>query len=207
MDDEVLGCGGTIIKHINIGDIVDVCFLTDSSSTQYYADDEKRRKKYFQAQSVKDLLGIRQLFFLEFEDMKLDSIPISSIAKKLSEIVKNVNPDIIYTHHKGDLNKDHRVAHEATLIAARPHTKIKAIYSYEVLSTTEIGIHNFTPDHFIDITDFIDRKKEAFNVYEDEIREYPHARSLKGIEVLASYRGIMCHSHYAEAFQTVRRIE
>ncbi len=208
MDDEVLGCGGTILKHIKNKDKVYACFMTDSSSTQYVGDLKKLKIKYEQAREVQKLLKIKDIFFLDFPDMKLDTIPIAEVSKKLSEVVNKIKPDIVYTHCKNDLNKDHRITFEATLVATRPASStVKKILSYEILSSTELGLAEFKPTTYVEINNFIRQKKIAFLKYKDEIRQYPNPRSTQAIEILARKRGLEIGKTHAEAFELIRDIK
>lgn len=208
MDDEVLGVGGTISKHKNMGDLVSVCYVTDSSTCQYDGDEEKLNLKYDESKRVKAVLGIDEQFWLDFPDMKLDTVTISEIAKGLSGIVEKLDPTIIYTHASGDLNKDHRLIHEASLIAARPiSSSVFKIYNYEVPSSTEWGLTKFNPNTYSVLSEKnLEKKMKALEQYTLELRDPPHPRSLEGIKILAQHRGMAINKEYAEAFELVRYI-
>lgn len=207
MDDEIIGIGGTILKHIRADDQVNVCYMTDSSTFQYPGNKSKLNRKYEQARRIQEKLGIANLFFLNFPDMKLDTIPIGVMSSKLSEIINKIDPGIVYTNSDSDLNKDHRITNEATLVATRPTcSNVSKIYAYEVLSSTEWGIKTFEPNVYVDITDTLEEKLNAVSQYEDEVREFPHPRSLEGMRYLARARGMtVCHE-YAEALKLIREV-
>jgi len=125
--------------------------------------------------------------------------------------VKNskINPEIVYTHHIGDLNVDHQVTHKVVMTACRPQPGfcVKTIYAFEVLSSTEWqtpSLVPFVPNVFIDITDYLSVKMDASKAYHKEMREVPHSRSLQHIELLAKHRGYTVGIHAAEAFMLVR---
>jgi len=204
MDDETLGCGGAIARHAADGDEVHVCFMTDSSTTQYAGDEAKLRPKYEQAKEVASILGIAQLHHLDFPDMKLDTVPIPDLASSVSAIARTVEPEIVYTHHPGDRNKDHALTYEATMVAARPRPgqSIRRVLSYEVLSSTEWGDRHlpFVPNCYVDIEAWLDAKLQAMGCYTDELRDPPHPRSLEGVRVHARDRGMSVGLEYAEAF-------
>ena len=138
-DDEVLGCGGTIAKHISEGDEVHTLFIADgvkSRTKRVKNDFEDRNKACNLAQSF---LRIKSTNFLEFPDNKLDSIPLLNIIQKIESIIEKIRPKIVYTHHHGDLNIDHKITHNATLTACRPlpDSSVKEIYGFEVISSTD----------------------------------------------------------------------
>ena len=207
MDDEALGCGGTIARHAADGDAVHVVFMTDSSTTQYAGDATKLRRKYDEAARVAEILGIEELHFLDFPDMKLDTVPIAELAGAVAGVARQIQPTVVYTHHPGDRNKDHPLAYEATMVAARPQpgNSIKRVLAYEVLSSTEWGeLHvPFVPNHFVDISGHVDAKVAAMQCYSDELRDPPHPRSLEAIRVRARDRGMSVGLEAAEAFRVL----
>jgi LmbE family N-acetylglucosaminyl deacetylase len=206
-DDEVLGCGGTIVKHALGGDEIYLCIVTKAYSPDWSEDFLRNRSK--EIKEANEILGIKKNYFLDFPTVKLDTIPQKELIGALSKVVNEVNPDILYVPHKGDLNKDHRLVFEASLVATRPaNRKIKRILSYETLSETEWGhpIEPFIPNVYVDISETFERKIEAMKAYESELRQYPHPRSLEIIEVLAKKRGSEVGVNFAEAFILIREI-
>jgi LmbE family N-acetylglucosaminyl deacetylase len=207
-DDEVLGCGATIAKHTKNGDKVQVIFLADGFSSRL--NDDNRDKP---AKQVAKILNYNQPVFLNFPDNQLDTIPLLEVVKKIEKIVEGFQPDIIYTHNFGDLNIDHQITHKAVMTACRPQPDfcVKEIYSFEVFSATHWQSQSmgdlFNPNYFIDVTDFMEQKMEALKHYDEEMREYPHARSYKAIKYLAIYRGSTVGVKYAEAFVVERLIK
>ena len=211
-DDEALGCGATIAKHTANGDKVNVIFVADgvSSRQKQIENLEQRHQATYKALNI---LGCEQPIFLDFPDNKLDSIVLLDIVQKLEAIIDDIKPNIIYTHHYGDLNIDHQITHKATITACRPQPNfyIKEIYSFETFSATHwqslsMG-HYFNPNYFVDISDFMDKKIKALKCYDKEMRVYPHARSYEAIKSLAQFRGITVSVKYAEAFCVERIIE
>ncbi|MFX0135248.1 MAG: PIG-L deacetylase family protein, partial [Candidatus Hodarchaeota archaeon] len=148
-DDEVLGCGGTIKKHTEIGDQVYVCIVTEAYTPEWSEDYIKNREK--EIEKCKKILGIEKYFFLKLPTVKLDQYPQKDLNAKITDIVISIKPDVLYIPHKGDLNKDHRLVFEASLVASRPlDHKIGKILSYECLSETEWGnsIEPFIPNTY-----------------------------------------------------------
>ena len=128
-------------------------------------------------------------------DNRMDGIGLLDIVKRVEEVVEEVEPNIVYTHHGGDLNIDHRITHQAVMTACRPvpGSKVGAMYACEIPSSTEwastaIG-EPFRPTHFVDIGSHMSTKLQALDCYEGEMRAFPHARSLRAVETLANLRG------------------
>lgn len=206
-DDEVLGAGGTIAKHTAEGDDVYLCIMTKAYTPEWSEKFIKSRSK--EIEKSKKILGIKKVYFLDYPTVKLDTIPQKELNDSISSVVNEVQPEIAYIPHKGDLNKDHRIVFEASLVALRPlHSKIKRILSYETLSETEWGenIEPFTPNFFIDITKTMNKKIEAIKAYMSELKPYPHPRSLEIIEALAKKRGSEVGVNLAESFMLIREI-
>jgi len=168
-------------------------------------DSEKRLN---QAKDVANELNAK-LYTENLPDNQFDSVSLLSITKIIEKIILEVNPNIIYTHYSHDLNIDHRLTCEAVMTACRPvsENKIKQILCFETLSSTEWQVKDyrqFCPNYYIDISDYIEKKKKLLKNYDDEMRVFPHSRSYEGIETLAKYRGIEIGVDAAEAFCAVR---
>ena len=204
-DDEVLGCGGTMARHIADGDEVHVLFVADGETSRGMKALPNRN---FMALAASKVLGTRPPQFLDFSDQRLDQLGLLDIVKLIEVHVFMVKPTIVYTHHAGDLNLDHRIVHQAVMTACRPlpGSSVDAIYAFEVLSSTEWGT-GFAPNHFVDINGsaFLD-KMAALKCYASEIREHPHPRSFETVHRLEKLRGAACGVDRAEAFMTLRSI-
>jgi len=208
MDDEILGVGGTIAKHVARGDHVTVCIVCkrayDHKFDPVLVEEEKAATR-----RAADILGYHDLRFLDLRDELLDERVLDVIVP-LEACVQDVKPDIVYTHHRGDSNQDHDVVLRASLIACRAiaSPKIARVLAYEVLSSTDLAPpfpeRAFQPNFYADITHFIGRKIDAMKAYARELREFPHPRSAKGIEVLAQKRGMEVGFVAAEAFMVIR---
>jgi LmbE family N-acetylglucosaminyl deacetylase len=157
------------------------------------------------------LIGAKEVFTASFPDNSFDSVPLLDIVKKIEEIKQKTKPQIIFTHHFGDMNIDHQITHQAVLTATRPMQgeTVKEIYSCEIPSSTEWNFEpnkQFTPNVFFDVSKTIDKKIKALEKYKSELREYPHPRSLQHIKELAKFRGARCGLNFAEAFYLVRSV-
>ena len=212
-DDEALGCGGTMAYHSHLGDDVHVIFLADGVASRNSSVKELEivKRKEISKNACK-ILGVSNLYFLEFPDNKLDSIPLLDIIKPFEKLLYKIKPSIVYTHHQGDLNIDHSVTHNVVMTACRPSPNffVKEIYSFEVLSSTEWAspsMHNtFIPNKFIDISSTIDIKIKSLEAYAMEMRSFPHSRSIETVKALATLRGSSIGISAAESFMVNRII-
>jgi len=206
-DDEVLGCGGTVVRFAKEGNTIILCVVTKAYTPDWSA--EYIQKKSEEIEKSNQKLGITQTIFLDFPTVKLDTIPQKELNDVIFKIINEQKPDILFIPHRGDLNRDHRIVHEAALVASRPYaTNVKKILAYETLSETEWGrsIAQFRPDVYVDITGYINMKTEAMLIFETEIKPAPHPRSENIISVLAQKRGSEIGVDYAEAFMLIREI-
>lgn len=211
-DDEVLGCGGTIKKYVSRGNEIFLCIVTKAYTPDWSGDFIKNREE--EIKCAKNSLGIKEVVFLGLPTVKLDTVPQKELNDSISECIKNINPDIVFVPFHGDINKDHKLVSEATLVAVRPKPglSVKKVYCYEVLSETEWAkpaqkIEDvFIPNFYEDISDYLNDKLKAMECYKSELKDYPHPRSLEGIKVLAQKRGTECGTKAAEAFILLREV-
>lgn len=208
-DDEALGCGGTIARHVSEGDSVSIVYMADGTTSRELSGSKEAKNRLDDSQKARQILGITKAFFLEFPDNQMDSLPLLSIVKALEPIIQKIEPEIIYTHHHGDLNIDHQITHQAVLTACRPqpNSSVKQIYCFEVMSSTEWNSPDFSPflpTAFVDITNFLETKIKAVRAYHSEMRDPPHSRSIEHTKILASHRGHCIGVQAAEAFMLCR---
>ena len=127
-------------------------------------------------------------------------------------MINEVQPEIVYIPHRGDINKDHRLVFDAAMVAARPKpgSPIKEILSYETLSETGWSapfVENaFIPNVYVDISETLEIKLRAISAYKKELKEFPHPRSLEAISALAKLRGSSIGVGAAEAFMLIREL-
>lgn len=211
-DDDVLGCGGTIARHVRRGDTVTVVFLTDGVGAREFgvADEVAARRKAGIA--ALNTLGVLDPIFGDLPDNQLDTIPLLQIAKAIEAVAARMDFTTVYTHHHGDLNVDHRLAHEAVMTAFRPTPgrSVKTILTFETASSTEWRTPNagnaFLPNFFVAIDDVLDVKLAALRAYNEEMPAWPHARSVEALEYQARWRGAAVGKAAAEAFVMIRHI-
>jgi LmbE family N-acetylglucosaminyl deacetylase len=208
MDDEVLGVGGTIAKHVAEGDEVFVCFIAHRVYDHRY-DEEKNKTEMQCALKAKEILGYKEANFFNLSDERLDGCT-QEIIMPLEQYVKKVNPEVVYLCHHGDNNQDHRAVFQAAMVVLRPiaNLNIKKVLCYEVPSSTEqapaLKDCVFLANVHVDIEQCLKTKIEALSCYKTELREFPHPRSVRGIEVLAMKRGSEVGFKAAEAFMLIR---
>ncbi len=215
-DDEVLGAGGMIARHISQGDRVSVLILGEGITSRYPKRSMAPKKDLalLEKRSQKALksLGVHQTFYFRLPDNRFDGQDLLDIVKIVESVKKKVRPSVIYTHHIGDLNRDHHLTCQAVVTATRPMPgeTVKKIYSFEVLSSSEWNFARpeppFTPNVYMDITRYLRAKISAFEMYDGEVQPDTHPRSSRGIETLAALRGLQSGVKYAEAFQLIRQI-
>ena len=211
-DDEVLGCGGYMVKFSRQGEVF-TAVVTEGCSTQYREDDVEGliRKKQADCALANKILGAREVIFGRFPDMKLESAGHTKLNAFLEELIDEIKPDFILTHHFGDVNLDHRCVCSSVLVAARPLGKKPCnLLLFETPSATEWGGVDlrsvFTPNYYVDIKDSLTRKIEALQCYGMELRKFPHPRSEEGVRAYASFRGLACGLEAAEAYSACRLI-
>jgi LmbE family N-acetylglucosaminyl deacetylase len=212
-DDEVLGCGASLARFASAGRATHVAFLADGvgARTSSEAADSTTRKAA--ADSAAKILGVRSVEHFDLPDNRLDTVPLLEITKLVESLIAKHRPDIVMTHHAGDVNIDHRRAHQAVVTACRPQPSscVRGIFSFEVPSSTEwqppASAAPFAPNLFVDVSAFLAHKRRAMEAYAHEMRAWPHSRSYEAAEHLARWRGASVGCEAAEAFVVLRFIE
>ena len=214
-DDEVLGCFGTVARLIQEGYEAYTLILGEGKTSR----DDKRivenkkdeiAKLNNEIQDANNVIGIKKVFVESFPDNRFDSVDLLDIIKVISKVKDEVKPDIIFTHYEHDLNIDHQITYKAVVTATRPMQDecVKEIYSFEILSSTEWNYPiSFSPDTYYDISNTLDLKIKAMKEYTSELCEYPHPRSLEGIDLNAKYQGMRVGKKAVEAFKCIRIIK
>ena len=210
-DDEVLGCGGTIARHVEEGDTVHIVLMADGVYSRKESSETDFARRIMASKRAQSILGVSFSQSLELPDNKMDSVPLLEIVQTLEPILAEIQPSVIYTHHHGDLNIDHRLTHDAVMTVCRPvpNLSVREIYGFEVLSSTEWATKQnspFLPDYFVDITRQLQTKLDALEAYAEEMRKPPHSRSIAHAEALAHHRGYSIGVDAAESFEVYRII-
>lgn len=200
-DDEVLGAGGIIAKKAKAGESVVVCVATKCKMFS-------KRKEECEASN--SFLGVEETCFLEFPDLGLDTVPHRDVTEAIVEVIQKYKPDNIFTHHPGDLHTDHKALTAAVMVALRPKYEHvpRYAYTYETLSETgwdfQNPVNHFSPNVYIDISDEIDSKMSAMQMYGSQLQT---CRDANAIRALAMFRGSQAGMGYAEAFSLIRGYE
>ena len=210
-DDEVLGAGGTMAKHAAEGDDVEVLLVSDGAMARYETETEaareRRAERRSEAEAAGEILGVSDVTVLDYWGNQLDDVAFIDVVRDVESKVDAFQPSVIYTHHSGDLNVDHELVARAVRTAARPTagSPVDRILSFETLSSTEWGMPSpdnaFQPTTFVDIGEHLDRKMEAINAYESEMRDRPHPRSTEAIRNNATLWGDKSGLLAAEPFE------
>jgi N-acetylglucosamine malate deacetylase 1 len=211
-DDEALGCGGTIARHVAEGDAVVAISMTDGLGARDTTNETDLKRRRSAAQDSAATLGFTWLAAGDFPDNRMDTVPELEVVRFVERAKQETSPSVLYTHHGGDLNVDHRVVFRAVLIACRPQPTEgpHEIRTFEVASSTEWNHPTagtpFIPNLFIGIEPYWERKQASLRAYTDEMRDPPHARSIEGLRHLAGLRGHQAGLSLAEAFVVIRRV-
>ena len=216
-DDEVLGVGGTILCHAKDGDIIHIMIMAEGITSRSEKRDvegasDELAKLHSKCKKVSESLGAEKLIMCKFPDNRMDGVELLDVVKEIEKEVDSFEPEIVYTHHAGDVNVDHTITHNAVITACRslPGCSVKTILFFETLSSTEWQMQTsdkiFYPNWFVDITDTFEEKQKVLHMYESEMRAFPHTRSYKAIENLAHLRGCTVGTEYAEAFMLGRNV-
>jgi len=208
-DDEVLGAGGTIKKNIDQGNEVKIVIMATGifsrrshnfeNSVEY--ENSKKSQKLMEkelkvlrqnAEKASRILGVKDIDFYDFPDNEMDKVSNLEVTKSIEKIIKSFKPEFVLTHSNSDLNIDHRIIHNATLTATRPMntSSVKEVISFEIPSSTEWNFPStFSPNMFVDISKELKFKLKALSQYKSELKQFPHPRSLQGIEIIAKRWG------------------
>jgi LmbE family N-acetylglucosaminyl deacetylase len=209
-DDEILGCGATVNKCTKNGAEVSALILSTGIASRGICNKDEIKKLRQNAKKAADIIGYKKIEFEDFPDNQMDSVCLLDVIKKINYHADMFKPNVIFTHHHGDLNIDHRVTFKAVITAFRPlsNCAVNAILCFETPSSTEWNFPYyksvFSPNIFINVEENISDKVEALNCYESEIRTAPHPRSPELITAIARRWGSVIDLKYAEAFELIR---
>jgi LmbE family N-acetylglucosaminyl deacetylase len=215
-DDETIGCGGTIARHVAEGDDVHVAVVTGHGDDAPHPLWPRKLWDDIRAEAARamDVLGVRHLHFEEVPAVLVAEQPAWKLNKTIGGVVDKIAPDVLFVPFPFDLHKDHREIFHSLSVAWRPHSptgrKIKNVYCYEVQSETHWNAPyleaGFTPNTWVDISAHLETKLRALACYASQIRPAPDARSLDAIRALAVWRGSQQGMAAAEAFVAVRTL-
>jgi LmbE family N-acetylglucosaminyl deacetylase len=207
-DDELLGCGGTLLRRKSEGSELGWLIVTGISEEHGFSREQVEQRDA-EIEQVRTGLGVNQLYNLRLPTTRLDTLPMVDLISSFSEVFKDFQPEEVLTPHKGDIHTDHQIVSKAVASCTKwfRHPSIKSVMAYETLSETEFGLEQnetFHPNVFIDIGSFLERKLELLKIYASELSDFPFPRSETNLKVLAQLRGASAGFKAAEAFQLLR---
>ena len=207
-DDETLGCGGTILRHIKKGNEVFWIIVTEPHKGIGFNKDKLEEHKNL-IKEISKQYNFKKTIELNFPAAELDTIPQKKIIKKISDIIKKEKLEVIFLPFHGDVHSDHRIISECSISSIKwfRNQTVKKIIEYETLSETDFNLNNnkaFFPNMFIDISDYIEKKLKICEIYKNEFNAHPFPRSLKNVESLSIIRGATSGFKNAEAFKVLR---
>lgn len=210
-DDESLGCGGTILRHIAQGDEVHWLLVTGMSLDSGF-NQEQIEVRESEIEKVTGLYGFKQVHELHLPPASLDCLPKGQIIGAISSVVTAVEPEVIYTVYRNDAHSDHEIVFDAVMSATKSfrYPYIKRVLAYETISETDFGMKpedgGFRPNVYFNISKYLERKLEILDVFSSEMGVFPFPRSRKALEALAALRGVQSSCHAAEAFMLLKEI-
>jgi len=211
-DDEVLGAGATAARRAAAGDRVHVAILGEGITSRDGADRAAVAGLQEDARAVAAMLGAKSVVFGALPDNRFDTVALLDIVKCVEGWVRDLDPEVVYTHHPGDLNVDHRLTFQAVLTATRPvpGCRVRELYAFEVASSSEWAFGRlaapFSPTVFEDVASTLELKVAALERYRGEHRPFPHPRSGEALRAIARRWGSVVGLPYAEAFELIRAI-
>ena len=209
-DDEVLGVGGTIARLADEGRPVIVAVLTRGYPPDFAEEGTLRNREH--NLRAHQILGVAETRFLDFPAARLDTVAHAEVNSALGALMLELRPHQVYLPFAGDIHLDHQLAALSAMVAARPcrASTPSAVYAYETLSETNWNAPGITPafqpNVFVDITDHLVTKLEAFRAFEMQVQAFPHERSVEALEALARLRGATVGLRAAEAFMLLRQV-
>lgn len=210
-DDETLGCGGTLLKHLQAGDEIYWVIMTQMETRQGFKEEVIARRNK-EIKSVSARYGFSKTYQGGFATMELDKYSMVELVDFVSNAVKDAQPNIIYMPFPGDIHSDHTIVYEAVKSCTKSfrYPSVTSLRVYETLSETDFALQTnssgFQPNLFVSIGDFLDEKIEIMKIFDSELGQHPFPRSERAIRAQATLRGTVAGVEAAEAFMTIREI-
>jgi LmbE family N-acetylglucosaminyl deacetylase len=212
-DDEILGCGATMARHAAEGDRVTVLLMADGVGARNPENASAAlAERQGAARKANKILGVDEVTLLAYPDNRMDTAALLDIVQDVEKVICQCTPEVVYTHHPGDANIDHRLVSEAVVVACRssPGFSVRQLLFFETASSTEwrppVSGMSFAPNYFVNISSYLALKLQALEVYSEELRAFPHPRSKTAVAHLAAWRGATVGVEAAEAFELARVI-
>jgi len=200
-DDETIGCGGTIIKHLNKGDEVYCILVTKGNAVQNVMWDK-----------VKEAYHFTSVTELDFPELELMDKSLNELIPPLSKAIDAIKPQTIIIPNRSDAHSDHKAIFNAVASCTKAfrYPFIEKVLMMEVISETDFALPlpegQFIANYYVDITKEFEKKQEILKIYESELLPYPQTRNLNTMQALNRYRGSQINAEYAEAFMNLKTI-
>jgi LmbE family N-acetylglucosaminyl deacetylase len=210
-DDESLGCGGTILRHIAEGERVHWLLVTGMTVSHGYTGESVEKRKQEIAAVAKEY-SFSSVHELNFIPAALDILSLGDVIAEVSKVVTKIRPEVVYAPYRNDAHSDHAVVYDAVLSSTKSfrYPFVKKVLAYETISETDFGLKPgaavFRPNYFVAIDDFLARKLDVLSIYQSELGPFPFPRSIEAVEALSKVRGVQCNSRAAEAFMLLKEI-
>ena len=205
-DDEILGCGGTILRKKNAGFKTSLIFVTNM-----FTNNTNLKKKDKILVSLKKQLKLNEINELNYEATSLSELSIKNLITDFSKIFKRFKPTEVYLPHYNDIHTDHKIVSDAGLSCTKWYRfpYIKKVLAYETLSETnfsKIDDNSFRPNYYVDISKYFSKKINLIKLYKSEFGKHPFPRSRESVISLANLRGSESGFKKSEAFQILKEI-
>lgn len=207
-DDEILGAGGTLLKHKKEGDEILWIIVTNMSESDGFSKERISSRKD-EIKKVSQKMKFNKVVQLNYKTCSLSGSSLKSLVSDISIHFNKFKPQIIYCPNRSDAHSDHRIIFDAVCSCTKSfrYPFIEKVLMYECISETEfapaLSEKVFLPNYFVNISEFIEKKINVMGIYKSEIGEHPFPRSLKNIEALSIFRGASSGFENAEAFQLI----
>lgn len=208
-DDETLGAGGTILRLKEEGNKIFWLNITGMTKGGIFSEEMQERRKE-QLKKIEDFYKFEGTYNLNLPTAQLDSYNTSDAIDKIREVFTKVQPEMIILPDYNDAHSDHKKVFEWCYSCSKvfrfPY--IKKIMTMEIVSETDFGKpeNPFIPNFYVDITEYLEEKINALNIYDTELGEPPFPRSIEHVKALAIVRGAAAGVKYAEAFRMIKYI-
>ncbi len=206
-DDETLGAGGTLLKLKEKGHKTHWLNVTNMK-TEYGYTKERVTERNEEIKKVISSYSFDSFWNMELEPMGMDKYEIGSLVSQFKKVFEDVKPELLFIPYPYDIHSDHRIifhtVYSCTKSFRAPYLKI--VLRMEILSETDQAQmeHKFTPNVFIDISQYLEKKIDIMKIYKSEIDSPPFPRNEEAIKGLAAYRGATAYYKYSEAFYLIK---
>lgn len=207
-DDELLGCGGTLLRRKAEGAAVGWLIVTGISTDTGWTP-ERVRTRDAEIDAVSRAVGFDAVFNLGLPTTRLDEVPLGDLVTRMSAVFRDFAPTEVLLPNRGDAHSDHRIVFDAAVACTKwfRYPSVRRVLAYETLSETDFGLapgEAFEPNYFVDISAHLEAKLAALRLYASELHDFPFPRSIEALRALAAVRGVASGFDAAEAFHLLR---